>query len=84
MNFKLYKTSILILGITSVLCSRIMFALFKDPEGTNLLVVTATAVIVYSLSLSTYLFFSSTSLKKLALAISIQIIIVAVFYTLLS
>ncbi len=33
------KTSLLILGTTSVVCSRVMFSFFNDPEGPNLLVV---------------------------------------------
>jgi len=64
--FKSNKTLLLILGATSILCSRVMFLLFNDPEGPNLLVVTGMAVIVYFLSLAVYLFSApTTSLKKL-------------------
>lgn len=80
MYFKSKKTSLLILGITAIACSRAMFSFFNDPEGPNLLIVMGTAVIVYFLSLAIYLFNpSTTGLKKLLLAISIQVIIVTVF-----
>ena len=39
-NFK--NSSLLILAITAVVCSRIMFAFFHDPEGPNLLSQTST------------------------------------------
>lgn len=79
MYFKSKKTSLLILGITSIVCSRVMFLFFNDPEGPNLLVVIGVAMVVYFLSLAAYLF-NSSSLKKLLLAIFIQIIIVTGFY----
>ena len=80
------KTSLLILGITALVCSRVMFAFFNDPEGPNLLVVMSTAIIIYFLSLPVYLYYPSTntSRKRLSLAIFIQIIIAAGFYFWLS
>ncbi len=83
MHFKSKKISLIILGITSIACSRAMFSFFNDPEGPNLLIVMVMAVIVYVLSLAVYLYFPSTKkddLKKILLAISIQIIIVTSFY----
>lgn len=89
MYFKSKKASLLILGITSIICSRVMFLFFNDPEGPNLLVVIGMAAIVYSLSLAVYLFnpskrylpfLSFTGLKRLLLVILIQIIIVTGFY----
>lgn len=75
------KTSLIILGITSLVISRILFLFFNDPEGPNLVVVIGMAVIVYLLSLLVYLFGPSmTNLKKLLLTILTQIIIVIVFY----
>ena len=75
------KASLLILGITSVACSRAMFSFFNDPEGPNLLIVMGMAVIVYFLSLTAYFFVpSATGLKRFLLAISIQIIIVTGLY----
>ena len=85
MYLKAKKTSLLILGVTSLLCSRTMFYFFNDPEGPNLLIVMVMAVILYALSSAVYLLGpSTTSLKKLLLAISIQIIIVTGLFYLLS
>lgn len=78
------KTSLVILGITALACSRLMFLFFNDPEGPNVPVVVGMAVIIYSLSLVVSLFNHSTAgLKKILLAISIQIMITLVFYFLL-
>ena len=75
------KTSLLILGITALVCSRTLFFLFDDPEGPNLLVVTVLAVILYSASLMVYSFVPATAgLKKLLLAFCTQIVIVAGLY----
>ena len=79
MYFKSKKISLLILGLTSIAASRIMFLLFNDPEGPNLLVVMGMAVIVYFLSLAVYLF-NLSGPKKLLLAILIQIITVTGLY----
>jgi hypothetical protein len=97
MYFKSKKISLVILGITSIVCSRTMFLSFDDPEGPNLLVVIVGAAIVYFLSLTIYLFnpstksifqrfsfLSFTGLKRLLVGIFIQIIIVTVFYFCLS
>jgi hypothetical protein len=71
------KTSLIILGITSLVFSRLMFWFFNDPEGPNLLIVVVMAAILYLLSWVVYLFTpSTTGLKRLLLAIFIQIIIV--------
>jgi hypothetical protein len=79
MHFNSKNISLLILGVTAIVCSRAMFALFNDPEGPNLLIVMVTAVMLYFPSLSAYLLEFSV-FKKLPLAILIQIIIVSVFY----
>jgi FtsH-binding integral membrane protein len=79
------KTSLLILVITALVCSRAMFALFNDPEGPNLLIVVVMAALLYALSLVAYLFkFPGNGLKKLLLAIIVQVIIATVLYFLLS
>lgn len=83
----------LILGLTSLVFSRMVFVFFNDPEGPNLLVVLVAAAIVYFLSLVIYVFNPSakslfqsmslttfTGLKRLLVMIFIQIIIVTVFY----
>lgn len=76
------KTSLLILAITSLVCSRTLFFFFNDPEGPNLLVVTIMAAIIYALSLAVYFFkkFPTTGLKRLLLTVLIQIVIVVGFY----
>ena len=88
MSFKSKKTPLLILAITSIACSRVMFLFFNDPEGPNLLIVTVMAAIVYFLSLAVYVSESSvvsfTGLKRLLLAIFIQVIIVTGFYLVLN
>lgn len=81
MYFKSKKISLLILGITALLFSRIPFAFFNDPEGPNLLVVTGTALVVYLLSLTVYLLnLPITGLKRLLLVILIQILLLIGFY----
>lgn len=64
MYFKLKKTSLLILGLTSLALSRGMFWFFDDPEGPNLLVVIVTAGTIFSLSLLLPSFYHSSSLDK--------------------
>ena len=81
MNFK--NGSLLILAITAIACSRIMFALFHDPEGPNLLVVAGMAAVIYLPSLAVYLsalFPSLTGFKRSAAVIFIQIGIATGFY----
>lgn len=85
MYFKSKKISLLILAVTSLICSRAMFALFDDPEGPNLLIVVVMALVLYFVSLSAYSFKSSTTgLKRLLLAIFIQAIIATGLYFCLS
>lgn len=81
MYLKSKKASLLILGITSIVCSRTMFLSFNDPEGPNLLIVIVMAAILYFLSLIVYSFDRpTTGLKKLLLAIFVQIVIVTGLY----
>ncbi len=84
MYFISKKISLLILGITSIACSRTMFVSFGDPEGPNLLIVVVLAGILYCISLSVYaLSYPTTGLKKLLLAILIQMILVTVLFAIL-
>jgi hypothetical protein len=69
------KTSLLILGITSIVFSRAMFLFINDPEGPNLVVVLGMATIVFLLSWAIF-----KGLKKLPAVIVIQIAIVTGFY----
>lgn len=60
-----------------------MFALFDDPEGPNLLVVTVMAAILWLVSSAVYLsniYPSLTGLKRSAAAIFIQILVATGFY----
>ena len=84
MNFRSKNTQLLILGATSLVCSRTLFSFFDDPEGPNLLVVFGMAVIVYLLSLPAYLFVPSvTGFKKLLLTVAVQVLVIACLYVLL-
>ena len=75
------KIPLLLLGITSLTCSRILFSLFNDPEGPNLLIVMGLAAILYVLSFAVYWFVPSMKgFKRVLLAILIQIVIVFVLY----
>lgn len=75
------KASLLLLGVTSLVCSRALFALFDDPEGPNLLIVVVMAAVMYVLSLTVYISSSpATDSKKFRLAILIQLALVAVLY----
>ncbi len=73
------KTSLIILGATSLVASRFFFSLINDPEGPNLLIVVVLAAIIYSVSCATYLYPSlNTSFKKLLLAVLVQVLVVFV------
>ena len=83
MHFNFKNSSLLILAITAVACSRIMFAFFHDPEGPNLLVVTGMAAVIYLISSAVYLSNFSPSLtgfKRSSATIFIQIFIATGFY----
>lgn len=85
MHFKSKKISLLILGITSIVCSRTMFVFFDDPEGPNLLIVIGMALILYFVSLAVYLYcLSATGLKRLLLAVLVQMLLAAGFWFFLS
>jgi hypothetical protein len=85
MYFKSKKVSLLILGITSLICSRGMFALFNDPEGPNLLIVAVGAVFIYLVSLAAYLrVLPGAGLRRLLLGVLVQLVIVSGLYLLLN
>ena len=76
------KKSLLVLVITAFLCSRTLFFFFHDPEGPNLLIVTALALILYSASFIAWRFIpATTARKKLLFAICTQLLIVTGLYT---
>lgn len=82
MYYKSKKISLLILGVTAIVCSRAPFFFFNDPEGPNLLVVMVMAGILYFLSLAVYVYTPSTlrGLTRLLLVIFIQILLTTGFY----
>ena len=83
MHVSFKNGSLLILAITAVVCSRIMFALFDDPEGPNLLVVTGMAAVIYLVSSAVYLssFYPSLAgVKRSSATIFIQILVATGFY----
>jgi hypothetical protein len=60
-----------------------MFAVFNDPEGPNLLVVTGMAAVIYLVSLAVYLsniYPSLTGFKRSSATIFIQILVATGFY----
>jgi predicted neutral ceramidase superfamily lipid hydrolase len=76
------ERSSLLLVITSFVLSRALFFFFHDPEGPNLLIVTALALILYSASVIVWKFIPATSVsKKLLFAICTQLLIVSGLYT---
>jgi hypothetical protein len=80
--FKSKTTSLLILAATALVCSRVLFFVFNDPEGPNLVVVTGLALVVYLLSLAVYLLspLKITGVRRLAAVIGIQVLSVIVLY----
>jgi len=82
MYFRSKKISLIMLGVTAIICSRMLFVFFNDPEGPNLLIVAAFATAVYLLSIAAYVFSPSKikGLKRLSLVICIQILSVIGIY----
>jgi hypothetical protein len=62
MNLKSKKVS-LIIGIISLICSRLIFALVNDPEGPNLLIVVGLAIVIYLLLLGVLYLFNRSKLS---------------------
>ena len=75
------KTSLLLLVITALVCSRTLFFFFRDPEGPNLLIVTVLALILYGASFIAWRFIPVTASKKILFAICAQLLIVIGLYT---
>jgi hypothetical protein len=80
--FRSKNTSLLILAVTAIICSRLLFVFFNDLEGPNLLIVAGLALVVYLLSWAAYIFgpFKINGFKRLAVAICIQILLVMDLY----
>jgi len=80
--FKSKKISLIILAVTALVCSRLLFFFFNDPEGPNLLIITGLAVGVYLLSWVVYIFgpLKVNSFTRLAVAICFQVLLVIGLY----
>jgi hypothetical protein len=80
--FKSKKISLVILAATAIICSRMLFFFFNDPEGPNLLIVASFALAVYLLSSAIYIFGPSqiNGVKRLSAVIGIQILSVIALY----
>jgi hypothetical protein len=80
--FRSKKISLMILAVTAIICSRVLFFFFNDPEGPNLLVVAGLALAVHLLSSAIYIFSPSpiSGIKRLSAAICIQILLLIGLY----
>ena len=80
--FKSKKISLMVLAATAIICSRMLFFVFNDPEGPNLLIVAGLALAVYLLSSVVYIFSPSkiNGIKRLSAVICIQILSVIGIY----
>lgn len=76
------STSLIILAITAMLCSRSLFFFFTDAEGPNLLIVIVLALVIYLISCAMYVFgpVKIAGIKRLLAAIVLQIILVVILY----
>jgi hypothetical protein len=72
----------MILAVTAIICSRMLFVFLNDPEGPNLIIVAGLALAVYFLSLAAYIFspFPINGIKRLSAVIGTQILLVIGFY----
>lgn len=80
--FRSKKSSLIILAVTALICSRILFFLFNDAEGPNLLIVAGLALVIYIFSSVVYIFspFKMNGLKRLSATVCIQILSVVGLY----
>lgn len=69
----------MILGVTAIICSLLLFHFIADSEGPNLFVISVAAFIVFGVSLVAYLTAISTT-NKLLYAMCIQALLVTVSY----
>lgn len=80
--FKSKKISLLLLAATALSISRMLFFLFNDPEGPNLLIVTVLALVLYTISAVAYLFAPAKigGIARLLTVVGIQLLVVLVLY----
>lgn len=75
MHFSSKKISLLILVVTSIICSKVFFLVLNDPEGSNLLVTSVVSVGIFFAALIGHRCIPmTTSLKRLLMAIFIQLV----------
>jgi hypothetical protein len=79
MNMKLSKISLIFLGITAFVFSRMLFVFFNDHDGPNPVVITAAAAAIFLPSLAAFLF-DFSNIKKFAAAFLIQVLIASMLY----
>ena len=80
--FRSKKISLTILAVAAIICSRMLFFFFNDPEGPNLLIIAILALAVYFLSIVVYLFGPSKikGIQRLSAVIGIQLLTVIILY----
>ncbi|MGN8068227.1 hypothetical protein [Mucilaginibacter sp. SG564] len=80
--FQSKKASLMILAVTAIICSRLLFVFFHDPEGPNLLIVGGLTLIIYFLSQVAYLFGPSKvmGIQRLSATVGFQILLVITLY----
>ena len=80
--FKSKNISIAVLVATAIICSRMLFFFFNDPEGPNLLIVAGLAIVVFFLSWAIYIFspIKINGIKRLLAVIGIQLLSVIGLY----
>lgn len=72
----------MILAVAAIVCSRLLFLFFNDPEGPNPLIVAVAALVVYLLSWTAYTFgpLKINGFKRLFTAVCIQILLIVALY----
>ncbi|MBK0381170.1 hypothetical protein [Mucilaginibacter segetis] len=80
--FRSKRVSLIILAVTAVVCSRLLFFFFKDPEGPNLFVVGVMALLLFVLAAAVYLLgpLKINGINRLSLVIGIQVLAAIVLY----
>lgn len=82
MHIKQKTILFIILFITSLIFSKILFFTFNDIEGPNLLIILITTFVIYFLSLASYLF-NLFEIEKFLFSVLIQITISIFLYYLM-
>jgi hypothetical protein len=82
MDLQSKKISLVVLGITAIICSRMLFFIFHDAEGPNLLIVAGLAMAMFLLSYAAYVFIPSgiKGFKRTTVVVCIQVLAVIGLY----